>query len=1235
MTQINLSDIVDISTTDLTEVNIRRDIDNSHKIEGYIPNEASRRTLKEIIPGLMPTSTKRVHLITGSYGTGKSHFGLVLSALFRKHPLASKVLLKIREKDDVIFQYVKRSLDATKKYLVVVPDISSYPNGFNRTLLVALQDALKQENIDFRPNSNYEAALNCIDRWEKDGSKSSEDNPYKKFTKALIALGKTPEILKDGLRKFSDDDLETFRKVHEIVSYGAVFQPDANVSPTELYREAVEYLRNTGEWEGIWVICDEFGSYLSVLARDPNSWESQNIQQFAEYCKRGSENQCHFIVIAHQTLADYATGFRDQKEWEKIAGRFIGSEYSLENVRARYETVEMVSTIITRKIDTDDQKQTWEKIVSHSDFQMLADDLKNAEIYTDQKQSWVMDTLLTGCFPLHPLTTYSLPLLARKVGQRERTLFTFFNDDDQFGLRQFVSEDALQQGKRLNLYPVDKLIYYFEPAIENSPQYKQIMQARRDALSHIHNKPLAQRIINTLTLFEVLGSENIQSSDSLLSTALHLSTSENIEVEQVVNELIDENILRRRSNGLLELRWKKGGYEIADAINREKDELRATFNAIDTLMELQFVQSKFSPIQASSYEKKHFVRRLAVRKIANSRSLSNPKEYIDEIEGWYKPNRKRYEGDALILYILTEGNDEISQAKRYAEMGEYKHPQLILAIPKAPIPLTETLLVFAATQIVKNDLNKYPNKDDADIEELDTRIKDLQTGISTIIDNFLQADKLIWYCNGDLTSNIENGTEDDFISKILEKNFFETPAVKDDAISNILSSRDPSRKDRYEVMTQLLEHKGYLSIKKVGGTAVDRIFRYCLVDTELLEKKEDRGSYAYYEIRDKLPKGAVLEDVWKLLSGKLFQQDHRIELTDVVDALLRPPFGLSHQLIEILLASFFRNFLDEFVILENYQDSKKKQDRNLLQRITLNSQAITSIVLNPDNYVAIYYEVHPAERDYVNRVIKLLNTTEIDSGEMGIWDRGRDVLVKWFTSLPLIATHANSYSSDLTIELVRLLQDQLKITDAKDLFRNQLPSALNAILTIPLKESEIEKLIINLENCYFELENYADLKARALITELGSIYDSDGITREELSTSMKNWYNSKLSESQRLHIFGGDAGHLKKSVEAEGPIDKRILEDLPNAMGLGSYKSWTENGTSDLFLTKTKLAKLEIEQWQSLPAGPGNGGKTKVTAQDLKGIAKEKILILMNSFELSNPDKRQILQELLEKIDND
>ncbi len=1230
MSQTQIRDLVSISSADLTEVNIKRDFDNAHKTECYVPNEASRRTMAAILPGLMPTSTKRVHLFTGTYGSGKSHFGLVLAALLRKRPEANVVLDKVREKDERISQLVQRQLDASKKYLIVVPDTYLYSTGFNRALLVALHQALEQEGIDFRPKSHYEAAINVIERWQQEGSKDPQDNPFEKLRKALVAHRMTPEILKGKLSECSDGAYDVFRKVYGTVTYGAVFQPDASADPTLLYAQTIEYLRGTGEWEGVWVICDELGPFLTKLAQDPKSFESLSIQEFAEYCKRSGENQCHFVIIAHQTLAEYASGFRSQKEWEKISGRFIGNEHSLENVAARHENVEMISTIIVRRVDTDRQRNAWQEMSKHPDLSLLIDDLQNAGLYSDQEQDWLQNTLTVGCFPLHPFATYCLPWLAQRVGQRERTLFTFFNDPSESGLKHFVdNEPLLNQDKRLSLFMSNRLIAYFGPAAESKTQYKQVMRARQETLSLVGESPLAQGLINTLAVFEIVGPENLQPTEENLIAALHLPSSDEAEVRKLLIELSEKKIIRRRVSGFFELRRRRGEFDLQEAIREEKEELRSTFNSLDTLTDMEITKAKLSSIRASAYEKRHFVTRAAVRELAIPRSLSNPKGFFDRIEGWYEPDRKRYEGDALILYIVAEDSEEIEQAKRYAAMEACQHPQFVIAIPKEPVPLTEILLDIAAAKRVKERIFTEPNRDEADVEELEQMIEDEQDIVDKRLDSLLQADKLVWYCNGDSTASMEKGGEEEYLSNLLETRFSKTPAVKDAVISNILKGRDSKKSDRHAVMTRLLEYRGYLEIQKRGGGAQVSIFRKCLKDTEVLEKKDDRGSHEAFEVRDELPDGAELKEVWRSLREELMQE--RVKLGDVVRKLLRPPYGLSHQLIEVLLAAFFRNRLDEFVIFGNYQ----KRDPNKLEKINLDAPIITSIVANPDDYVLAYYEVRPTERDYVNRIIESVAQGEEKAGEMGIWERGRDALLSWFTALPPITTSAKSYQGENTSELVDLLDNSPALQDAKELFRSRLPAALGLTLTSPPvpAEDEVEELVSRFEKCCVELVNHAETQARILIQELVTRFEAEGSTRDDLAMATRSWYNSKLSESQRLHTFGGDTGHLKKAIEAEGPIDQRMLKDLPDAMGLGAYTSWTETTISDLFLTKIELTKKEIESWQPQSPPPGRERGDGAAAPGPVKTAKVHIRAVLTNLGLSEDLQRQVLRELLDELE--
>lgn len=1241
MSQSQIRDLVFISEAYHTEVNIKRDFDDTRKIEGYVPNEASRGVMAKIFPGLMPTSTKRVHLITGAYGTGKSHFGLVLAALLRQKPKANSVLIKVGEKDRPTAEIIKRHLQASKKFLIVVPEPHVGSTSFNHALLIALEEALAREVIVFRPPSQFKLAAEKIESWKMQGQRNQADDPYRKLEKALTAHRTTPEILRDQLNKFSSEAYTIFEQVHREVTYGTDFLPNASTDPRELYRQTIEYLRNTGEWEGIWVMCDEFGLYLRDIAKDPNSRESLHIQQFAEYCKGSDEKQCHFMVIAHQTLADYATGLRSQEDWEKISGRFIGGDYSLTNIGSRHEVVELIDTIITRQIDTDDQKNGWQGITKHPDLLMLLDDLRNANLYSDQKRDWLQNTLITGCFPLHPLTTYCLPLLAQEVGQRERTLFTFFNDINEGGLRYFVdSQPILRKDGRLNFYTPDLLITYFGPAAERErkPQYKQIMRAREDALLAVNQSLLAQRIINTLTIFEILGVSHLPPTEDNIITALHLSPADTAEAQNLLDTLDNQRIIKKRNNGLFELRRRKGEFDLHESIREAKTELRSTFMPLDFLKKMDICQAKLTPIQAVSYEKQHFVRRGAVRDLIIPRSLSNPKDFLDRIKQWYEPDRGKYEGDALVLYVLVDDTREIEQAQKYATMLECQNPQLVIAIPKQATPLTETLLEIAAAQQVKRNNQNSPNKDEADLEELDQFIIEYKEEINKRLDEFLQADNLVWYCGGDSTSNLTKNGEEDYISTLLLRRFSKTPAVKDDAIANILSGKDTSKKDRQEVMTKLLEHRGYITVKKTGGGADERIFRTCLRDTEILEKKDEKGSYEDFEVRLKPPTGTILAEIWDLARNDLMQQDKPIELGAFVHKLLQPPYGLSHQLIEILLAAFFRNRLDEFVIFGNYQSYLKKRDSRSLGKVNLDALMISSIVANPDDYVLAYYEVRPTEREYVNRIIKLVAPDEEDKGEMGIWERGRNALLGWFTAFPATTTNAKSYENGYTVRVVELLKDRANIEDAKNLFRSQLPAALSVNLSSPPipNNQEVEELYERFEQCYSELVNYAERVAMVLIGKLVKLFGADGSTRDALVIALKDWHTSKLSESQRVNIFTGEAGYLKKAVEAEGSIDNRMLINLPEAMELGAYTSWTETTTPELFLMKVQKAKKDIEDWQpKVKDGediyvPGTDPGEEVVVDN--ETAKTKIRAFMESLQLSDEVKKQVLQDLLNEL---
>lgn len=56
-----------------------------------------------------------------------------------------------------------------------------------------------------------------------------------------------------------------------------------------------------------------------------------------------------------------------------------------------------------------------------------------------KNREWARAQIIDGAFPLHPLSTYALPLVNQRVAQSQRTMFLFLKDEK--GLRGFIQRE--------------------------------------------------------------------------------------------------------------------------------------------------------------------------------------------------------------------------------------------------------------------------------------------------------------------------------------------------------------------------------------------------------------------------------------------------------------------------------------------------------------------------------------------------------------------------------------------------------------------------------------------------------------------------------------------------------------------------------------------------------------------------------------------------------------------------
>ena len=1222
-----ISSIVTIVPARTEEVHLKKDFldakENDLRLKGYIPPRSARAAMRGILEGFHPTSQMRVHLITGTYGTGKSHFGLVLANLVSRDiddPALQVLLTKLGQKDEHLVNSIKHTREVTKKYMVVLPEPYWDPEGFNHSLLASLVETLQREKIDFDPPTVFRAALDCIDNW-----RMNDDDARKKFEASCLRHGKTVEMLIDELTSYKEAGYDLFKEIHKEVAHGARFVPELTADPARIYDETIKYLRSTGQWQGIFIFYDEFSKYLSRMAEDPDAFEGQQLQSFAEYCKRSGENQCHLVIIAHQTLQDYARGKRSQEEWAKIYGRFLSGDHLLAVAGGEHEMEEIIGSILVQKKAGD----AWKQLLAHANFDILADLVQNVGLYPAQNRSWIESQLIQSCYPLHPYATFCLPWVANYVvRQRERTLFTFFGRPSEEGLQNFIEKHAiLLPDNRLNLYTVDKLFDYYREQIRVHPDYRYIVNAAENALALCGDSPLGARAVKIIAILAVVNHPQLSPTQQTIMEALHISPSQEKEVAQVLAELVNRRALRFRPvTKRYELPGRPGMIDAREAIDKAKQallaggfDLRGYLNASHGIPE----------IEAHGYSDKHFTKRYATCQFISVPDLSNPKTYIDRIGSWYEPDRGKYAGDALVLYVVADSIEDINSAQEHLRKGACKHPQLVIAIPKTPAPFGEMAIELAAIQRIRQQGLKT-DEGEIDSEDLRGIETDAREGMRNGLRDFLQASNLTWYWNGNVDTNIPQGGEDEFISKVLNEVFSKTPFIKDEAIANPITARDRSKRDRGIAMDTLLQVKGPFQLRKQGGPPSDRILRACLKDVELLERISDKGSVEEFEVRDNAPAKSELKEIWDFLNKQIVAQGGKVTpASEIVKPLIEPPYGLTNQEVEILLAAFLRNRHEDTVIFSNFREAARAQKPDPLNPcVPLNSQDVTNLVRDPTDFVIYYYEVSSKDMGYINGIVRVTGADEESLASYRGWERARNALLSWYGDLPSVAKSASDFENTLCQPVLEVLAKLDKASQAREILQKDLPTALGIDVTAPeIPESTFDQILDSLGDVVTELNGYTQAKGTKLLAEIGAIFGAEDDTQEEVAEAIKNWYKA-LNEAQRMHTFGGDEGHLIQAAREEASIVQRMLNMLPQDMGLKSFYEW-EADNSDIFLAKLKLAKQGIESWipKAKPVGPDNEDAQKILR------ARTQILAILKELNLPRSVQREVLSNLLQELE--
>ena len=261
-----IKDSLSIENRYVRSVNIARDLDDPHALDGYLLTEQVCQALLRLCNGLAATSTQRAWRVTGAYGGGKSALGLCLASILRQRPDRRTALGKLIDAQaPAVFAATRLLPD----YEVVVV------TGARTDASVAIAEALI-ESVEGRRAS-----------------------PSQK--KVLASL----------------ESFVTRRKAGK-AGAGAVLPLISETSAV--------LASGVGARRGLLLLVDEMGRWLEFAADDTTDIDASFFQNLAEACGGAAKGVPLAVIgLLHQRFEDYLESRRDRRagvEWSKVAERF-------------------------------------------------------------------------------------------------------------------------------------------------------------------------------------------------------------------------------------------------------------------------------------------------------------------------------------------------------------------------------------------------------------------------------------------------------------------------------------------------------------------------------------------------------------------------------------------------------------------------------------------------------------------------------------------------------------------------------------------------------------------------------------------------------------------------------------------------------------------------------------------------------------------------------------------------
>jgi hypothetical protein len=470
----------------------------------------------------------------------------------------------------------------------------------------------------------------------------------------------------------------------------------------------------------ILMIYDEFGQFLESQSKNEKNPNFKLLQDIAEVVNK-SKN-ANLILITHKKLDNYTSNLSNdyKNEWRKVSGRFLTKHYTM--------NLTVLLELMLKKLNSNDlskqRSMFYDNGITKPSERLLWKTGIGSITGLKPIEFLIKDQNINSIWPLHPISFLSLPILSSEVGQNERSMISFFNSIQSFGLMDWLN--SFLSSETTSYIDSDVILLYqlwdfFEDVIREDIGFggkAEIWKKVNKIISIIKHESDHVELINLIKTIAVL---EITSDYSGLypSKEIILYSYSNIgnhdykeKLEILINRLEEYRVIvyhkTRKRYELYEgspVNWEQ---EIENVIAK---------TVINNRKKLTILRNYTSPpvFYPRKYNNENFIKRFFYPIILDSFNEISSESRIEELI------KRNFNADGLILYFpMVKWSENLAIKFKELNLEKYK-AQLIFVFSNKDFYLSPIPRLVALNEL--NNNKEFKDQDNRIQGELELEIR--------------------------------------------------------------------------------------------------------------------------------------------------------------------------------------------------------------------------------------------------------------------------------------------------------------------------------------------------------------------------------------------------------------------------------------------------------------------------------------------------------------------------------